>query len=137
MRGWILPPGKIYLSFKTMKNIKIVDPVFTMNSFYDWDDILQKKKWKHNSGSKIRRHSSPAKMTGWPKLNGFFCACRYFFIKCCSARRLTTTDFKELLYLMCFFVFLCFNYSFLYIQYSITLIFISSIRTSKKARLLF
>ena len=29
-----------------MKNIKIVDPVFTMNSFYDWDDILQKKKVK-------------------------------------------------------------------------------------------
>ena len=95
-----------FFFFKTMKNIKIVDSVFTMNSFYDWDDISQKKKkWKHNSGSKIRRHSSPATMTGWPKLNGFFCACRYFFIKYCSARRLTTTDFKELLYLMCFLSF--------------------------------
>ena len=29
-------------------------------------------------------------------------------IKCCSFRRLTTTDFKELLYLMCVFVFVLF-----------------------------
>ena len=44
MYDWRLPPEKIYLSFKTMKNIKIADPVFTMNSFFDYDDILQKKK---------------------------------------------------------------------------------------------
>ena len=35
MHGWRLPPGKIYLSFKTMNDIKIADPVLTMNSFYD------------------------------------------------------------------------------------------------------
>ena len=36
---------------------------------------------------------------------GLFCACRYFYIKCCSARRLTTIDFKELLYLIFLFFF--------------------------------
>ena len=30
-----ITPGKICLSFKTMKNIKIADIVLTMNSFYD------------------------------------------------------------------------------------------------------
>ena len=29
-----------------MKNITIADPVLNMNSFYDGDDILQKKKVK-------------------------------------------------------------------------------------------
>ena len=38
-------------------------------------------------------------MAGYPKLNGFFSAYRYF-ISCCSDRRLATIDFKELLYLM-------------------------------------
>ena len=42
-------------------------------------------------------------MTGYPKLNGFFCARGYFFIKCCSVRRLSTIDFKGLLYLVIFF----------------------------------
>ena len=37
------PPGKICLSFRKMKNIKIADPVLTINSFYDLGDILQKK----------------------------------------------------------------------------------------------
>ena len=41
MYDWSLPPGKISLSFKTMKKIKIPDPVVTMNSFDDYDDILQ------------------------------------------------------------------------------------------------
>ena len=41
-------------------------------------------------------------MAGYPKLNGFFCVCRYFCMKCCSARRLTTIDFKGLLFLMLF-----------------------------------
>ena len=36
-----------------MKNIKIVDPVFTMNSFYNWDDILQKKK-SENTTQEVR-----------------------------------------------------------------------------------
>ena len=40
-----LPSGKIYLSFKTMENIKISDPLLPMNSFYDQDDILQKKSY--------------------------------------------------------------------------------------------
>ena len=43
MHGWGLPPGKICLSFKAMKNIKIEDSVLTINSFYDLHDILQKK----------------------------------------------------------------------------------------------
>ena len=51
-----------------MKNIKIADPAFTMNSFYDYYDILQKKKNKkklrYHSESKIRRHFSPATMAG-------------------------------------------------------------------------
>ena len=33
MHGWRLPPRKIYLSFKTMKNIEIADPVLTMIGF--------------------------------------------------------------------------------------------------------
>ena len=45
MHDWSLPTGKISFSFKTMKNIKIADPVVIMNSFYDKDDILQKKSW--------------------------------------------------------------------------------------------
>ena len=48
-----------------MKNIKIGDPVLTMDSFYDQDDILQKKGWDTTlSESKIRRHFSPATMAG-------------------------------------------------------------------------
>ena len=43
MHGWRFPPGKICLSFKTMKNIKIADPVLTMTSFYNQDNILEKK----------------------------------------------------------------------------------------------
>ena len=47
--------------------------------------ILYKKKLRYHPESKIRRNFSPATMGGWPKLNGFFCACRYFCIKFCSA----------------------------------------------------
>ena len=36
-----VPSGKIFLSFKRRKNIKIADLDLTMNSFYDKDDILQ------------------------------------------------------------------------------------------------
>ena len=35
MHGWRLPAWKTCLSFKTMKNIKIADPVLNMNSFND------------------------------------------------------------------------------------------------------
>ena len=35
MHGWRLPPGTISLPSKSIKNIKIADPVFAMNSFYD------------------------------------------------------------------------------------------------------
>ena len=35
MNGWRLPPGKISLPFKTMKNTKIADLVPSMNSSYD------------------------------------------------------------------------------------------------------
>ena len=52
MHGWRLPPGKICLFFKTLKNFKIADPVLTMNSFYDKDNILQ-KKLRYYSESKI------------------------------------------------------------------------------------
>ena len=41
-----MPPAKISLSFKTMKNIEIVDPVLKMNSFYDIYDIYKKEKVK-------------------------------------------------------------------------------------------
>ena len=42
--AWLeLPFGKICLSFKIMKNVKIVDPVLTINSFYDQDHVLQKE----------------------------------------------------------------------------------------------
>ena len=60
MHGWGLLPEKICLSFKTMRNIKIAGPVLTMDSFYDYDDILQKKKLRYHSESKIRRHFYPA-----------------------------------------------------------------------------
>ena len=49
MHGWRLSPGKICLPFKTMKNIKIGDPVLTMDSFYDQDHILQKKRLRYHS----------------------------------------------------------------------------------------
>ena len=58
------PPGKIYLSFKTKKNIKIADPIITINSFFDLDNILQKKKLRYHSESKIRRHLCPATIAG-------------------------------------------------------------------------
>ena len=54
MHGWRLSTGKICLPFKTMKNIKIGDPVLTMDSFYDQDDILQKKKVKIPLSQKVR-----------------------------------------------------------------------------------
>ena len=37
MQHWRLHHGKI--SFKLMNTIKIAEPVHTMNSFYDKDDI--------------------------------------------------------------------------------------------------
>ena len=43
MHGWRLPPGKIYLPFKTMKNTKIADLFLSMNSSYDLDDLSPKK----------------------------------------------------------------------------------------------
>ena len=49
-------------------------------------------------------------MAGYLKLNGFFCACCYFCITCCSARRLTTIDVKGLLYLMSFLFFASIKY---------------------------
>ena len=107
MHGWRLTPGKISLPFETMKNNKIADPVFTMLVFTT-KMIFKKKKVRHHSESKTWRHFSPATMAGYPKLNGFFCACRNFFITCCSARHLTTTDFKGLLYLMSS-LFFCFK----------------------------
>ena len=72
--------------------------------------IFYKRKLKYYSERKIWRHFSPATMAGYPKLNGFFSAYRYFCITCCSNRRLATIGFKELLYLMPFFFF---DYSFL------------------------
>ena len=39
MYGYRLHPGKTYLPFEIMKNIKISDLVLTMNRFYDQDDI--------------------------------------------------------------------------------------------------
>ena len=35
MHGWRLPPGKISLPFKAMKNAKIADLVLSMNSSND------------------------------------------------------------------------------------------------------
>ena len=52
----------------------------------------------------IWKHFSPATMGGYAKLNGFFSAYRYFRITRYSDRRLTTFDFKDLLYLMSFFL---------------------------------
>ena len=43
MDGWKLTPGKTRLSFETIKNLKLLTQFFAMNSFYDKDDILQKK----------------------------------------------------------------------------------------------
>ena len=34
---------KISFPFKTINNTRITDPVPTMNSLYDYEDILQKK----------------------------------------------------------------------------------------------
>ena len=59
MHGWRLPPRKIYLPFKIMKNTKIADPVLTMNGFYDQDDILRKKVVRrYHSEIMIWRHLS-------------------------------------------------------------------------------
>ena len=51
MHGWRLTPGKISLPFKTMKNNKIADPVFTMLVFTT-KMIFYKKKVRHHSESK-------------------------------------------------------------------------------------
>lgn len=56
MHGWRLPPVKISMLFKTMKNTTIADPALTLNSFYDQDDTLPKKKLKYHSETKIWRH---------------------------------------------------------------------------------
>ena len=79
--------------------------------------MFYKKMLRYHSESKIRRHFSPATMAGYPKVNDFFCGSRYFCIKCCSVRRLTTIDVKGLLYLMrflfCFFALIkvCYVYN--------------------------
>ena len=36
MHDWRLPLWKTCSSFKTMKNIKVAQPVLNMNSFYDY-----------------------------------------------------------------------------------------------------
>ena len=111
MHGCRLSPGKIYLPFKIMKNTK------SQTCFSPWTVLMtkmifckkkkKKKKLKYFSESKIWRHFSPATMAGYPKLDAFSSAYRYFCITCCSDSRLTTIDFKELLYLMPLFFYLC------------------------------
>ena len=104
--AWLeIAPWEISLPFKTMKNtkIKIRDLVLIINIFTTKMIYFKKKKKVEMPLRKIRKHFSSATMSDYPKLNGFFCACRYFCIKCCSARRQTTINFKGLLYLMCFF----------------------------------
>ena len=139
--AWLeIAPWKMSLSFKKMKNIKIVHQVFTINNFTTKMIFYKKKNnlWCHSEG-KIWRHFSPATMDGFPILNGFFCACRYFCIKYCSAKCRTTTDFNRLLYLMCFFIFFALIKVFCIHDniYSTALIYITCIRTSKKSWLLF
>ena len=52
------PSENLFLPFKIMQNTKIADPLLTMSSFYDQDDILREKVlrryyskimiWRHN-----------------------------------------------------------------------------------------
>ena len=76
-----------------LKNTKIAKPVLTMNRFYNYDDILPGKA-EYHSETEIWIHFSPITIAGYLKLNGFFCACRYFCTTCCSVRRLTTINLK-------------------------------------------
>ena len=46
MHGWRLPPRKIYFSFKTMKNIKIADPVSPLIVFTTNNRFCKKQKGK-------------------------------------------------------------------------------------------
>ena len=80
--------------------------------------ISYKKKLRYHSESNISKHFCPATLADYPKVNDFFCACRCYCIKCCSARRPTTIDFKGLLYVMCFsFVFALIKAFYVYNNY--------------------
>ena len=78
MHGWRLPLGKICLSFKTMKNIKIADSVLAMNSSHHEQLRLRlfftKKKLRYHSESKIRSHH------GWLTETKLFLLCLSLFL---------------------------------------------------------
>ena len=61
MHDWRLPPGKILLSFKTMKNIKTAD-VLKMNSFTAKVIFYKKKRLRYHPKGKIHKNFSSATM---------------------------------------------------------------------------
>ena len=85
----VCSPGKFLCLLKQWRILKLQTQLSSWIVFTT-KMIFYKNKLRYHSDSKIQRHFFPATIAGYPKLNGFFCACRYFRIKCCSARSLTT-----------------------------------------------
>ena len=106
------PPGKISLPFKTMNNTNIADLVLSVSPgiVLMTKMIFYKKinKLKYYSESKIWRQFSPGTMAGYPKTKWFLFCLSLFLYYMLLNRRLTTIDYKELLYLMPVFFTFCF-----------------------------
>ena len=88
---------------ETLQIIRICEKVL-LGSFFS---VISSQNLKIQM--KIASHAWLEIIPWLTETKGFFCVCCYFCIKCCSARRLTTIDFKGLLYLMWFLFLFCFN----------------------------
>ena len=95
--------SKVKILF-SLKQWKVVDIVFTQNSFCDQDKTLPELKLRYHPETKIWRQFSPLTMGRYLKLNSLYGVCCFY--KRYSVRRLTTTNILRLWYLMSFVVIL-------------------------------
>ena len=102
--AWLeIAHGKNLFVFQNNKEYWNCRPSTHHKEFLWLREYFIQNKLRCHWESKIRRHFSQANMGDYySNLNGFFCAFCYFCIKFCSARCLTATGFKRLLYLLWF-----------------------------------
>ena len=95
------PLGKFLCLLKQSRIQKLRTWLFSPLTVLMTKMIFYKKK-KKNTTQKVRFGgiSLQSPWLAYPKPNGVFSTYHYFCITYCSDRRLTTIDFKELVYLM-------------------------------------